>query len=93
MPELPDIVVYIENLESRIQGRTLNRVRLLNPFVLRTAIPLRKTSHAPNSRRPNITSVTSNPDRTGAGFMVSRSPVQSPRQRAMILRCISEVPE
>jgi formamidopyrimidine-DNA glycosylase len=39
MPELPDIVVYLENLESRIQGRTLERVRLLNPFVLRTAIP------------------------------------------------------
>jgi formamidopyrimidine-DNA glycosylase len=39
MPELPDIVVYIENLESRIQGTTLERVRLMNPFVLRTAIP------------------------------------------------------
>jgi formamidopyrimidine-DNA glycosylase len=39
MPELPDIVVYIENLQSRIQGKTLNRVRILNPFVLRTAIP------------------------------------------------------
>ncbi|MGH8865536.1 MAG: Fpg/Nei family DNA glycosylase, partial [Burkholderiales bacterium] len=39
MPELPDIVVYIENLESRIHGRTLDRVRILNPFVLRTAIP------------------------------------------------------
>jgi formamidopyrimidine-DNA glycosylase len=39
MPELPDIVVYIENLESRIQGRTLERIQLLNPFVLRTAIP------------------------------------------------------
>ena len=39
MPELPDIVVYIENLESRILGNTLKRVRLLNPFVLRTAVP------------------------------------------------------
>ena len=39
MPELPDIVVYIENLESRIHGRALERIRLLNPFVLRTAIP------------------------------------------------------
>jgi len=39
MPELPDIVVYIENLESRILGKTLKRVRLLNPFVLRTAVP------------------------------------------------------
>ena len=39
MPELPDIVVYIENLESRILRRSLQRIRLLNPFVLRTAIP------------------------------------------------------
>ena len=39
MPELPDIVVYIENLESRILDRILERVRLQNPFVLRTAIP------------------------------------------------------
>jgi len=39
MPELPDIVVYIESLETRIQGGTLERVRVLNPFVLRTAVP------------------------------------------------------
>ena len=39
MPELPDIAVYIENLQSRIQGRSLHRVRIMNPFVLRTAIP------------------------------------------------------
>ena len=39
MPELPDIVVYIENLQSRIVGRTLERIRVLNPFVLRTAVP------------------------------------------------------
>jgi len=39
MPELPDIVVYVENLESRIVGRTLKQIRLLNPFLLRTATP------------------------------------------------------
>jgi formamidopyrimidine-DNA glycosylase len=39
MPELPDIVVYIESLEARILGRTLKQVRLLNPFLLRTANP------------------------------------------------------
>ena len=39
MPELPDIVVYIENLESRVAGKVLQRVRLLNPFILRTAVP------------------------------------------------------
>ena len=39
MPELPDIVVYIESLQTRIIGRTLKQVRLLNPFLLRTAQP------------------------------------------------------
>src|SRR3984893_15516750 len=39
MPELPDIVVYVESLERRIVGRTLEQVRLKSPFVLRTAVP------------------------------------------------------
>ena len=39
MPELPDIVVYVESLERRIVGRTLEQVHLKSPFVLRTAVP------------------------------------------------------
>jgi len=39
MPELPDIVVYLEALDTRVRGATLLRVRLLNPFLLRTADP------------------------------------------------------
>lgn len=39
MPELPDIVVYIEALEKRIQGEILKRVRVASPFLLRTAVP------------------------------------------------------
>lgn len=39
MPELPDIVVYIEALEKRILGETLETVRIVSPFLLRTAIP------------------------------------------------------
>ena len=39
MPELPDIVVYIEALEKRIQGATLKRVSVASPFLLRTAVP------------------------------------------------------
>jgi formamidopyrimidine-DNA glycosylase len=39
MPEFPDIVVYIEALEQRILGQTLQRVRLGSPFLLRTAQP------------------------------------------------------
>lgn len=39
MPELPDIVVYIEALEKRILGQKLERVRLASPFLLRTVNP------------------------------------------------------
>lgn len=39
MPELPDITIYIEALEKRIAGEVLQRVRLRNPFLLRTASP------------------------------------------------------
>jgi formamidopyrimidine-DNA glycosylase len=39
VPELPDITVYIEALESRILGARLERVLLKNPFLLRTAEP------------------------------------------------------
>ena len=39
MPELPDVTVYVEAIERRIAGATLNRIRLLNPFVLRTVDP------------------------------------------------------
>lgn len=39
MPELPDITVYIEALESRIGGQKLEQVRFANPFLLRTVKP------------------------------------------------------
>ena len=39
MPELPDIAAYLEALEPRVMGRTLERVRLGNPFLLRTLEP------------------------------------------------------
>jgi formamidopyrimidine-DNA glycosylase len=39
VPELPDITIYIEALEKRILGHTLERVQLNSPFLLRTATP------------------------------------------------------
>lgn len=39
MPELPDIVVYLEALNKRITGHQLQRVRIGSPFLLRTAAP------------------------------------------------------
>ena len=39
MPELPDITVYVESLAAKVQGDALQRLRLLNPFLLRTALP------------------------------------------------------
>ena len=39
MPELPDVVVYIEALERRVLGRALTGVRIASPSVLRTFDP------------------------------------------------------
>ncbi len=39
MPELPDITVYIEALDSRIVGETLERTRIPKPFLLRSVDP------------------------------------------------------
>ncbi len=39
MPELPDIVVYIEALEKRILGQVLEEIRVVSPFLLRTTDP------------------------------------------------------
>jgi formamidopyrimidine-DNA glycosylase len=39
MPELPDISAYIDALESRIAGQTLEQVRVASPFLLRTVQP------------------------------------------------------
>jgi formamidopyrimidine-DNA glycosylase len=45
VPELPDLTVYLESLEARIANHTLSSVRLLNPFVLRTAVPPLSEAH------------------------------------------------
>ncbi len=39
MPELPDIAVYIDALERRVLQHRLERVRVANPFVLRSVDP------------------------------------------------------
>lgn len=39
MPELPDITVYLEALERRVLHQPLEKVRIPNPFLLRTLKP------------------------------------------------------
>jgi formamidopyrimidine-DNA glycosylase len=39
VPELPDVVVYIEALTAKITGRVLEHVTLRSPFVLRSVAP------------------------------------------------------
>lgn len=39
MPELPDVTVYTERIDAVAAGHVLQRVRIVNPFVLRTAVP------------------------------------------------------
>lgn len=45
MPELPDIVVYLEALEQRIVGHVLLRSAIGGPFLLRTAHPPIESIH------------------------------------------------
>jgi formamidopyrimidine-DNA glycosylase len=39
MPELPDVVVYVEALRERVLGHRLESVKLRGPFLLRTVDP------------------------------------------------------
>ncbi len=39
MPELPDVTLYVRALEPRLEGRTLERIRIASPFVLRSTAP------------------------------------------------------
>ena len=39
MPELPDVTVYVECIESKTAGRSIERVRIASPFVVRSVDP------------------------------------------------------
>lgn len=45
MPELPDITVYLDALSKRVLGRTLERVDIVSPFVLRSVEPPLASCH------------------------------------------------
>jgi formamidopyrimidine-DNA glycosylase len=51
LPELPDVIVYIEALTPRIVGQPLQRVNLLSPFVLRSVDPPIASVHGRIVRR------------------------------------------
>jgi formamidopyrimidine-DNA glycosylase len=39
MPELPDVLLYLHALNSRVVGQRINRARLASPFLLRSTDP------------------------------------------------------
>jgi len=39
MPELPDVVVYVERLAAHVEGRPLEKIRLKSPFLVRSVDP------------------------------------------------------
>ncbi|MCP3978937.1 MAG: formamidopyrimidine-DNA glycosylase [bacterium] len=45
MPELPDVQLYIDCIEARVRGATLERIRLNSPFVLRSVDPPLAETH------------------------------------------------
>jgi len=50
LPELPDVVVYLEALTRHIVGRRLERIHLFSPFVLRSVEPPIATLHGQTVR-------------------------------------------
>ena len=40
MPELPDVVLYVESLNDLLAGREIQNIRVRSPFVLRTFSPM-----------------------------------------------------
>ena len=40
MPELPDVIIYVESLDRLLTGNTIRDVRVRSPFVLRTFDPM-----------------------------------------------------
>jgi formamidopyrimidine-DNA glycosylase len=48
MPELPDIVVYLEHLRARLEDQPLEKVRIPSPFLVRSVSP--RPSEAEGSR-------------------------------------------
>jgi formamidopyrimidine-DNA glycosylase len=51
VPELPDVVVYIDALNAHVVGRRLERVLLISPFVLRSVDPPVALIHGATVRR------------------------------------------
>ncbi|HKB09099.1 MAG TPA: DNA-formamidopyrimidine glycosylase family protein [Vicinamibacterales bacterium] len=50
MPELPDVVVYLEALTRHVVGHRLERINLLSPFVLRSVDPPIQSIHGDTIR-------------------------------------------
>ena len=44
MPELPDVVVYVEAIQARLRGRVLRRLSIRGPFLLRSVAPSPETA-------------------------------------------------
>jgi formamidopyrimidine-DNA glycosylase len=51
MPEFPDIVVYIESLQRRIEGLPLENLRLKSMFLVRSVEPPISALIGPNGQR------------------------------------------
>jgi formamidopyrimidine-DNA glycosylase len=51
LPELPDVVLYLEALTRHVVGRRLERIQLLSPFVLRSVDPPIESIHGESIQR------------------------------------------
>ncbi len=45
MPELPDILIYLDRLKSRVVGQPIKKIEIKNPFLLRSVDPPTNAIH------------------------------------------------
>ena len=74
MPELPDVAVYVEALVSRVLGHRLERVKIANPFLLRSFDPPPQALEAILPRRREPKEKPAPPPREDAAPVLSLLP-------------------
>ena len=74
MPELPDITAYLEALQPRVVGQPLERVRLGNPFLVRTIRPEPRGAGRATASKACIDWASGSCSRFEADLYIDRAP-------------------
>ena len=84
MPELPDVQVYLEALDRRIVGETLEKVRVVSPSLLRTYDPPLSAVEGRTVEALDRRIVSSGCARTPVGSVTATPILRFPKSNAIV---------